>query len=254
MPSTIRARMTKKRKSSVHAAITGVHGYVPPDVLTNAELARMVDTNDKWIVERTGIKTRRILKGKGLGTSHMGAEAVRGLLKKTGTAPGDVDLLDLRHHNARFGVSLDRQSHLRHGRNSQHRQLRCAGRVLGLYLCADHRRAIHRDREVSQDRGGRRRQDVGDHRLYGSRHLRAVRRRRRRRAGRAEPSLRHHRHADLFGRRRHEAPASEGRRQPHAADGGNRRQASALRAPGGRRGLQVRGRPHGRSGNRADAA
>ena len=68
-------------------------GYVPPDMLTNAELARMVDTSDQWIVERTGIKERHILKGKGLGASHMGAEAVRGLLKKTGTAPGDVDLL-----------------------------------------------------------------------------------------------------------------------------------------------------------------
>ena len=77
----------------MRAAITGVHGYVPPDVLTNAELSRMVDTSDEWIVERTGIKERHILKGKGLGTSHMGAEAVRGLLEKTGTAPGDVDLL-----------------------------------------------------------------------------------------------------------------------------------------------------------------
>jgi 3-oxoacyl-[acyl-carrier-protein] synthase-3 len=88
--------MTKKPKKSnfsIRAAITGVHGYLPPDVLTNAELARMVDTSDDWIVERTGIKERHILKGKGLGTSHMGAEAVRGLLKKTGTAPGDVDLL-----------------------------------------------------------------------------------------------------------------------------------------------------------------
>src|SRR5271156_2645025 len=92
--------MTKKpkktkaaRESAVHAAITGVHGYLPPYVLTNTELARTVDTNDKWIVERTGIKERRILKGKGLGTSHMGAEAVRGLLAKTGTAPGEVELL-----------------------------------------------------------------------------------------------------------------------------------------------------------------
>jgi 3-oxoacyl-[acyl-carrier-protein] synthase III len=88
--------MTKKptrRKSPIHAAIAGVHGYVPPDVLTNAELARMVDTSDEWIVERTGIKERHILKGKGLGSSHMGAEAVRGLLKKTGTAPAEVDLL-----------------------------------------------------------------------------------------------------------------------------------------------------------------
>ena len=65
---------------------------MPPDVLTNAELAQMVDTSDQWIVERTGIKERHILKGKGLGTSHMGAEAVRGLLEKTGTAPGEVDL------------------------------------------------------------------------------------------------------------------------------------------------------------------
>src|ERR1700683_4753403 len=81
------------RRPAACAAITAVHGYVPPDVLTNAELAQMVDTSDQWITERTGIKERHILKGKGLGTSHMGAEAVRGLLHKTGTAPGDVDLL-----------------------------------------------------------------------------------------------------------------------------------------------------------------
>jgi 3-oxoacyl-[acyl-carrier-protein] synthase III len=81
------------RKSPIRAAITGVCGYVPPDVLGNAELAKMVDTSDEWITERTGIKERRILKGKGLGTSHMGAEAVRDLLSKTKTAPGDVELL-----------------------------------------------------------------------------------------------------------------------------------------------------------------
>jgi 3-oxoacyl-[acyl-carrier-protein] synthase-3 len=75
------------------AAITGVCGYLPDFVLTNAELARMVDTSDAWITERTGIKERRILKGEGLGTSHMGAEAVRGLLKRTGTKPSEVDLL-----------------------------------------------------------------------------------------------------------------------------------------------------------------
>ncbi|HXX02886.1 MAG TPA: beta-ketoacyl-ACP synthase III [Xanthobacteraceae bacterium] len=86
-------KKTRKQKSAIRAAITGVHGYVPPDVLTNAELARMVDTSDQWIVERTGIKERHILKSKGLGTSHMGAEAVRGLLAKTGTAPDEVDLL-----------------------------------------------------------------------------------------------------------------------------------------------------------------
>ncbi len=84
---------TTVRNSPRRAAITGVCGYVPPDVLTNAKLAQMVDTSDQWIVERTGIKERHILTGKGLGTSHMGAEAVRGLLAKTATAPGEVDLL-----------------------------------------------------------------------------------------------------------------------------------------------------------------
>jgi len=75
------------------AAITAVHGYLPPDLLTNAELAQMVDTSDAWITERTGIKQRHILKGEGLGSSHMGAEAVRGLLAKTGTKPEDIELL-----------------------------------------------------------------------------------------------------------------------------------------------------------------
>ena len=77
----------------IPAAITGVHGYVPDYVLTNAELAGMVDTSDAWITERTGIKERRLLKGEGLGTSHMGAEAVRGLFASTGTDPDEVDLL-----------------------------------------------------------------------------------------------------------------------------------------------------------------
>ena len=81
------------RKSAIRAAITGVYGYVPPDVLTNVQLAEMVETSDEWIVERTGIKERRILRAKGAGTSHMGAQAVRGLLEKTGTAPDDVELL-----------------------------------------------------------------------------------------------------------------------------------------------------------------
>ena len=57
---------------SPRASITAVHGYLPPDLLTNGELARMVDTSDAWIIERTGIKERHILKGDGLGTSLHG--------------------------------------------------------------------------------------------------------------------------------------------------------------------------------------
>ena len=79
--------------ASARASITAVHGYLPPDVLTNGDLARLVDTTDAWITERTGIKERHILKGEGLGTSHMAAEAVRGLLEKTGTKASEIDLL-----------------------------------------------------------------------------------------------------------------------------------------------------------------
>lgn len=79
--------------SKVRAAITGVQGYLPDYVLTNAELETMVDTNDEWITSRTGIKERRILKGEGKGASFMGIEAVNGLLEKTNTKPEEVDLV-----------------------------------------------------------------------------------------------------------------------------------------------------------------
>jgi 3-oxoacyl-[acyl-carrier-protein] synthase-3 len=94
MPKTSSAKKTSgKRAVPIRAAITAVHGHLPDYVLGNAELADLVDTSDAWITERTGIKERRILKGKGLGTSHMGAEAVRGLLEKSRTLPKEVDLL-----------------------------------------------------------------------------------------------------------------------------------------------------------------
>ncbi len=75
------------------AVIKGVHGYVPEYVLTNKELETMVDTNDEWITTRTGIKERRILKGKEQGTSVMATEAVKTLLEKTNTDPSDIDLI-----------------------------------------------------------------------------------------------------------------------------------------------------------------
>ena len=76
-----------------NAIITGVQGYVPDYILTNKELERIVDTNDEWITTRTGIKERRILKEEGKGTSDMGAEAARLLLKKTNTTASEIDLI-----------------------------------------------------------------------------------------------------------------------------------------------------------------
>lgn len=77
----------------ISAAITAVEGYVPDFVLSNSLLETMVDTNDAWIMERTGIKERRILKGEGLGSSDMAVNAVIKLLKKKGMEPGEIDML-----------------------------------------------------------------------------------------------------------------------------------------------------------------
>jgi 3-oxoacyl-[acyl-carrier-protein] synthase-3 len=77
----------------IHAAITGVAGYVPDDILSNADLEKMVDTTDEWITSRTGIKERRILRKPGLGSSDMGAPAVKALLEKTGTDPDEIDIV-----------------------------------------------------------------------------------------------------------------------------------------------------------------
>lgn len=79
--------------TKIRAAITGIHGYVPEYILTNQELATMVDTSDEWIMTRTGIKERHIQREKGLGTSDIAAPAVKGLLEKTGTKPEEIDLL-----------------------------------------------------------------------------------------------------------------------------------------------------------------
>lgn len=81
--------MSKK----IRAAITGVQGWVPDYVLSNKELETLVDTTDEWILTRTGISERRILKGENQGTSVIGTNAVLGLLDKTGTKAEDIDLL-----------------------------------------------------------------------------------------------------------------------------------------------------------------
>jgi len=79
--------------NKIRAVITGVGGHVPDYVLTNKELETIVDTNDDWITSRTGIKERRILKGKDQGTSVMANHAVDELLAKTDTNPEDIDLI-----------------------------------------------------------------------------------------------------------------------------------------------------------------
>jgi 3-oxoacyl-[acyl-carrier-protein] synthase-3 len=78
----------------IAAKITGVAGYLPPKVLTNADLEKMVATSDEWIRTRTGIRERHITE-KGTASSHLATEAAKSLLAKTNTNPADIDLIVL---------------------------------------------------------------------------------------------------------------------------------------------------------------
>lgn len=77
----------------IRAAITAVAGYLPDYILTNQELEKMVDTTDEWIMTRTGIKERHILREPGKASSDMGAAAVLDLCKKRGIKPEEIELL-----------------------------------------------------------------------------------------------------------------------------------------------------------------
>jgi 3-oxoacyl-[acyl-carrier-protein] synthase-3 len=79
--------------ANIRAAITGVGAYLPEYRLTNDELSTMVDTSNEWIMQRIGIKERRILKEAGKATSDMGTKAVKQLLKKTNSTVDEIDML-----------------------------------------------------------------------------------------------------------------------------------------------------------------
>ena len=79
--------------NKITASITAVGKYIPEYVLTNKELETMVDTNDEWIVSRTGIKERRILKDKDKGTSFLAIESANDLISKRKIDPKEIELV-----------------------------------------------------------------------------------------------------------------------------------------------------------------
>jgi 3-oxoacyl-[acyl-carrier-protein] synthase-3 len=79
--------------TKITAAITAVGKYLPDFVLSNTILESMVDTTDEWILTRTGIKERRILKGEGKGSSFMAIEAAKDLIQKSKINPLEIDLV-----------------------------------------------------------------------------------------------------------------------------------------------------------------
>jgi 3-oxoacyl-[acyl-carrier-protein] synthase-3 len=77
---------------SIRAKISGVGHYVPPRILNNKELEKLVDTNDEWIVSRTGIRERRILED-GKASSYMGAMAAKVALENAGVSAEEIELI-----------------------------------------------------------------------------------------------------------------------------------------------------------------
>ena len=164
-------------------------GYAVPDGrVTNADLANRVDTNDAWIVERTGIRERRIA-GPGESTATLATTAGADAIKRAGLAPDDIDLLivatvspeqPMPHTGAFVGEALGLHC------GSFDLAAACAGFVYELVVGASmvgigyRARAAHRRRDVEPHRRPR-----------GSHHARAVRRRGGRGgASRAAPAMR----------------------------------------------------------------
>ncbi len=84
--------LTLKPRNSVRAKISSIGAYVPPRLLTNADLETMVATNDEWITERTGIRERHIVD-PGTATSDLATEAACICLARRGLAATDVDAI-----------------------------------------------------------------------------------------------------------------------------------------------------------------
>src|SRR5436190_3570932 len=85
-------RMREAHMTALRVGIVGWATAVPEGRLTNADLEARVDTSDQWIVERTGIRERRVA-GAGESTASLGIGAGAGALKDAGLAPDDIDLL-----------------------------------------------------------------------------------------------------------------------------------------------------------------
>src|SRR5580700_1068835 len=84
--------MVKSMGHHIAAKITGVAGYVPPRVVTNLDLEKIVDTTDEWIRTRTGIHERHYAD-PGVATSHLGTEAAKKLLAAKGVNPEEIEMI-----------------------------------------------------------------------------------------------------------------------------------------------------------------
>ena len=177
--------------TAIRSVVLGCGSYLPEQILTNAELAAQIDTSDEWIVQRTGIRQRHIA-AEGEFTSHLAIKAARAALAHAGIDAQSIDLIVLATStpdNTFPATAVAVQDALG---ITPRRRVRPAGGLLRLRLRAGDRRQFPARRRLQARAGDRRRDLLADSRLERPRHLRAVRRRRRRgRAGGAARSRAH---------------------------------------------------------------
>ena len=173
--------------TAIRSVVLGCGSYLPRQILTNAELAARIDTSDEWIVQRTGIRQRHIA-AEGEFTSHLAIHAARAALAHAGVDAQSIDLIVLATSTPDNTFPATAVAVQRRARHQPRRGLRPAGGVLGVRLCARHRRQFPARRRLQACAGDRRRDVLAHSRLERPRHLRAVRRRRRRRRARRRRS------------------------------------------------------------------
>ena len=220
--------------------ISGLATYVPPRLLTNKDLEKLVNTSDEWILQRTGIRERHIVD-PGVATSDLATEAALKAIAQAGLTPARHRLHRRRHDDARHDVSEHGVPRPEQDRRRQRLGLRSRRRLLRVHLRADDGRAHGGGGHASARARHRRRRHVEHHRLHRSIDVRALRRRRGR--GRREPGdrrLRHHRLRARSRRQRRPGAVHARGRQPAAGVARDRRSAAALREAGRAGGLQIR--------------
>ena len=153
--------------------------YVPPRVLSNADLERMVETTDEWILQRTGIRERHIVDA-GVATSDLGTDAAREAIIRAGIDAGRHRGHHRRHRHARHDVPEHGLPHPAQDRRVARLGIRSERGLFGVHLLDHDRQPAGRERGPRARPGGRRRRHVEHHRLPGSGDVRALRRRRRR--------------------------------------------------------------------------
>ena len=109
MKKSPKAKLSQPNRT---VSIIGTRSYVPERILSNADLEAIVETTDQWIMERTGIRERRIAK-EGEFTSHLAAEAAKRALENAGVTALDIDLILVMSVNPGFGGQSFISSQLR---------------------------------------------------------------------------------------------------------------------------------------------